>query len=277
MSRDEPATWSPMQDLGADSPRPLLAADEPPPFEVLNPQGQASALLVCDHASNRVPRALGNLGLGADELRHHIAWDPGAAEVTRALAARLGAVAVLSAYSRLVIDLNRPLASPESIAEHSHGVQIPGNLGLTRRAREARIAALYDPYHRAIARVLAGRTERPTLLFSIHSFTPTLGGEQRPWSVGVACWRDRRLADLLLQALRSQGDLLVGDNQPYGVDDEHDYTLPTHGEGRGIPSVMIEIRQDQLSTPRDMDAWAERLAAAYGQLPARPATAAAWP
>jgi predicted N-formylglutamate amidohydrolase len=101
------------------------------------------------------------------------------------------------------------------------------------------------------------------LLYSIHSFTPALGGEQRPWPVGVACWRDRRLADAMLHALERPGDLLVGDNQPYGVDDIHDYTLPTHGEGRGIPYVMIEIRQDLVRTPADIAAWVQRLADAY--------------
>jgi predicted N-formylglutamate amidohydrolase len=263
MNRDEPETWPA---AAASAACPLLAPDEPPPFEVLNPEGSANALLVCDHASNRIPRALGHLGLGADHLRDHIAWDPGAAEVARGLAQRLDAPLVLSGYSRLVIDLNRPLASPESIAEQSDGVQVPGNHGLNRQAREGRIVALYDPYHQAIARLLAGRTGRSTLLFSIHSFTPVFGGEQRRWPVGVGCWRDRRLADRMLQALRLRGDLLVGDNQPYGVDDIHDYTLPTHGEGRGIPYVMIEIRQDLVRAPADIADWVERLAEAYEHL-----------
>ncbi len=250
--------------------RPLLAADEPPPFTLVNPEGAASAVLVCDHASNRIPRGLGNLGLEADQLGEHIAWDPGAAEVARGLAARLDAPLLLGGYSRLVIDLNRPLANPESIPEQSDGVPIPGNLGLTRQARAQRVAALYDPYHQAIARLLASRAERATLLFSIHSFTPVLGDERRPWPVSIACWHDRRLADRMLHALRLRGDLLVGDNQPYGVDDVHDYTLPTHGEGRGIPYVMIEIRQDGLPHPADVAAWVERLAGAYERLEADP-------
>lgn len=256
---------------------PLLGHDEPRPFELVNPQGSASALLVCDHASNRIPRKLGNLGLETDQLGEHIAWDPGAAEVARGLAARLDAPLLLGGYSRLVIDLNRPLASPESIPDQSAGVPIPGNLGLTPQARAQRVAGLYDPYHQAIARLLTSRAERATLLFSIHSFTPVLGDERRPWPVSIACWNDRRLADRMLQALSRRGDLLVGDNQPYGVDDVHDYTLPTHGEGRGIPYVMIEIRQDGVSTPADIAAWVERLAAACENLAADALTLHAGP
>jgi predicted N-formylglutamate amidohydrolase len=255
MSREEPGSGPTM-----------LGPGEPPPYELVNPQGSASALLVCDHASNRIPQALANLGLGADRLVEHIAWDPGAAEVARGLAERLDAAAVLSGYSRLAIDLNRPLASPESIPEQSDGIPIPGNLDLTRQARAGRVGALFHPYHQAIARLLAGRTERPTLLLSIHSFTPMLRGEGRPWHVGVACQRDRRLADPMLHALRLPGDLRVGDNQPYGIDDDHDYTLPTHGEGRGIPYVMIEIRQDGLCTPENIAGWVERLADGYEHL-----------
>ncbi len=136
---------------------PLLGPDEPPAFEWINPQGRADALLVCDHASNRIPLALNDLGLGADQLARHIAWDPGAAEVARGLAARLDAPLLLGGYSRLAIDLNRPLASPESIAERSDGVSIPGNRALSPAARSQRIAALFDPYHQAIERLLDER------------------------------------------------------------------------------------------------------------------------
>jgi predicted N-formylglutamate amidohydrolase len=249
---------------------PLLAPDEPPAFESVNPQGSANAVLVCDHASNRIPRKLANLGLTPDQLLEHIAWDPGAAGVARGLAARIDAPLVLGGYSRLAIDLNRPLASPESIPEQSAGIPVPGNLGLTRHARAERIAILFHPYHQAVARLLERRAGRPTLLFSIHSFTPALNGEARPWQVGVAHGRDRRLADLLRPALGMTGDLLVGDNEPYGVDDEHDYTLPTHGEGRGIPHVMIEMRQDRLCTPAEIAGWVERLADAYAHLRQHP-------
>jgi predicted N-formylglutamate amidohydrolase len=237
----------------------LLEADEPPPFELVNPHGKAQALLVCDHASNRIPRRLGDLGVSSDLLAQHIAWDPGAARVARGLAERLDAQLLLGNYSRLVIDLNRPLASAESMPEASAGVPIPGNLGTSESARAARVAALFEPYHCTLAQLLDQRCDRSTLLFSLHSFTPELHGEARPWHVGVAYGRDSRLADRVRPLLGRYGDLLVGDNQPYGVDDVHDFTLPVHGERRGIPHAMIEMRQDLLRTADDFDRWVERL------------------
>ncbi len=169
---------------------------------------------------------------------------------------------ILGGYSRLVIDLNRPLASPELIPAQSAGVSIPGNQDLRERERAERVTALFQPYHRAIARWLDVHPEPSPRLLSIHSFTPQLGDQRRPWQVGIAHGRDRRLAERLLDALAGHDDLLVGDNQPYGVEDAHDFTLPTHGEGRGIPHVMIEIRQDGLRTPEQIAAWVERLAQA---------------
>ena len=238
----------------------LLAADEPPPFELVNPFGRARVLLVCDHASNRIPHRLADLGVATDWLARHIAWDPGAARVARGVAQRLDAPLLLGNYSRLVIDLNRPPASPESIPEASAGVPIPGNLGVSESARDARVAALFEPYHRALAQLLDQRRDRSTQLFSLHSFTPELNGEVRPWHVGVAYGRDSRLADRVRPALRLYDDLLIGDNQPYGVDDVHDFTLPVHGEGRGLPHVMIEMRQDLLCTDDDVRRWVARLA-----------------
>ena len=242
---------------------PLLGPDELPPVELVNIDGGGSAVLVCDHASNSVPRRLGTLGLDAGRLADHIGWDPGAADVARRLSVHLDAPLVLSGYSRLVIDCNRPLRSAESIAERSAGVPIPGNRGLSPEEREARIAALFRPYHDAIARLLDGRARRPTLLLSIHSFTPVLNGPLRPWHVGVCYGHDRRLAALLLGTLARSGEFAVGDNQPYPIEDDIDYTIPVHGEGRGFPSAMIEIRQDGIHTAAGAAAWAARLAEAY--------------
>jgi len=170
---------------------------------------------------------------------------------------------VLSGYSRLVIDCNRPLRSAESIAEQSGGVPVPGNLGLSFKERESRINALFLPYHGAIGRLLDGRTQRPSLLLSIHSFTPILNGRPRPWHIGVSHWRDRRLAALMLGALAHSGEFTVGDNEPYPIEADVDYTIPVHGDGRGLPSVMIEIRQDGIRTAAGATAWAARLAEAY--------------
>lgn len=238
----------------------LLAADEPPPFEQVNASGRCSTLLVCDHACNRIPRSLANLGLQAEQRARHIAWDAGAAEVARGLGARLDATLVLGNWSRLVIDLNRSPASPESIPEISDNLRIPGNQGLTAADRARRLSALFQPYHGAIAALLQARAALPIQLIGIHSFTPRLGGQLRPWHIGIACGADRRLADPLIRALRRHRDLQVGDNRPYDIDHEIDYTLPTHARNRGIPHVMIEIRQDQLLSAADIDAWVVRLA-----------------
>jgi predicted N-formylglutamate amidohydrolase len=238
----------------------LLAPDESPPFEQINLDGTGAAVLVCDHASNRIPRALGDLGLGPEHLARHIAWDPGAAAVARGLCARLDAPLILAGWSRLVIDPNRPLASPESIPEVSDDVRIPGNLGLSAAARALRVSALFDPYHRAVAALLDARASKPIMLLSIHSFTPVLGDEARPWHAGVACGADRRLADPLIRALRCDDQLCIGDNEPYDVDHRYDYTLPIHAETRGIRHAMIEIRQDQLESATGIDAWVARLA-----------------
>jgi predicted N-formylglutamate amidohydrolase len=241
----------------------LLGVGDPPAVEVVNADGTGSAVLVCDHASNRVPGRLGDLGLDAAQLADHIAWDPGAADVARRLSAHLDASLVLSGYSRLAVDCNRPLGSPESIAEQSAGVPVPGNRGLSLQERDLRIEALFRPYHNAIARLLDARSHRPSLLLSIHSFAPVLNGRLRPWHVGVSYRRDRRLAALLLGALARNRDLKVGDNRPYPIEDDVDYTVPHHGEDRGLPCVMIEIRQDGIRTAAGTSAWAARLADAY--------------
>jgi len=246
----------------------LLGLDEPPPVETINADGRGSAVLVCDHASNRVPERLGTLGLAPDLLADHIGWDPGAADVARRLAAHLDSPLVLSGYSRLVIDCNRPLGHGESIAERSAGVSIPGNLGLSPLERSIRIDALFRPYHDAIAGLLDRRSHRPTLLISVHSFTPVLNGQLRPWHIGVSYWLDPWFAALLLGALRHTGAFTIGDNEPYPIENGIDYTIPRHCEGRGLPSVMIELRQDQIRTALRATTWAGRLATAYRHIEA---------
>lgn len=168
-------------------------------------------------------------------------------------------------YSRLVIDCNRPLTSDESIAGSSANTVVPGNGSIGAADRALRVDALFRPYHRAIAQVLDQRAAagRPSLLLSIHSFTPVLNGSPRPWQVAFSYGRDGRLAQLFLDAFAAEFDLDVGHNQPYSVDDTSDYTLPVHGERRGLPHVLIEIRQDHLTTAWECAGWAERLAAAY--------------
>ncbi|QPJ64824.1 MAG: N-formylglutamate amidohydrolase [Candidatus Nitrohelix vancouverensis] len=246
----------------------LLDPEEPPAVEVVNANGRSNTVLICDHASRLVPRRLANLGLNPNQLEEHIAWDPGAAEVARGLSARLDAPLVLSGYSRLVIDCNRAPDNEESIDEESAGVSIPGNRGLGPEQRACRRRELFEPYHRAISTLLDERSRRNTLLLSIHSFTPVLDGMHRPWPVGVCYGGDPRLARLMLRALAGCVDVSVGDNQPYEIEDLIDYTIPLHGWGRGLPSVMIEIRQDQIRTAETAAAWAKHLADAWLQIEA---------
>ncbi len=244
----------------------LLDPAEPPAVEIINSEGHSNAVLLCDHASNLVPRRLGNLGLEPKQLAEHFAWDPGAAAVARGLSARLDAPLVLSGYSRLVIDCNRPPGNTGSIAEQSAGISILGNQGLGQEQRASRRRELFEPYHLAISKLLDERSQPNTMLLSIHSFTPVLDGLRRPWPVGVCYGRDRRLARLMLRVLAGCMDEEVGDNQPYAIEDNVDYTIPLHGEGRGLPSVMIEIRQDLIRTAVAAAGWAGQLADAWLQI-----------
>jgi predicted N-formylglutamate amidohydrolase len=240
---------------------PLLGDGEPPAVEIVNPDSEATCFLVCDHASKRLPRRLGDLGLTDAARESHIGWDIGAADLARRLAAGLNATLLLSGYSRLAIDCNRPLASPGSVPASSAGIAIPGNHGLDPLQIAQRRNSLFHPYHQAIAQALDRRRDRgqATALFSIHSFSPDVPGQCRPWHVEFAYNRDRRLAGLLLDSFAAEHDLTVGDNLPYNVDDESDHTIPVHGERRSLPHVLIEIRQDTLASPALIDRWAERL------------------
>ena len=243
---------------------PLLGPSDAPPLIEVNAGGRMPVLLVCDHAARAFPaRLTGRLGLPEEALDRHIAWDIGAAAVTRRLAGLLDAPALLASYSRLVIDLNRGLDEPTLIPEVSDGTVISGNLDLSPADREARIEALYRPWHRAVAsslQRLAVRHGRPPVLIGIHSFTPVMNDRPRPWHVGVLWHGDDRIAGPLMAALAADGDLCVGDNQPYSALVPAGGTLETHALAVGRPGVSIEIRQDLLACETDRAAWAERLA-----------------
>ena len=240
----------------------LLASDEPPPFEVVAGREPSPFVIICDHASRRVPRVLGTLGLPEHELERHIAWDIGAAAVARLLAEALGGWLILQNYSRLVIDCNRPLDRPDSIAESSEDTPVPGNRGLGPDETRQRAESIFEPYHRRIREELDGRVAsgRDTVLVFMHSFTPTFRSVARAWHAGVLYNRDTRLALPLLEALRREPGLSVGDNQPYAASELTDYGLIEHGERRGLPYVELEVRQDLVTTPEDQRAWATRLA-----------------
>jgi predicted N-formylglutamate amidohydrolase len=244
---------------------PLLAADEPAPFEVYNETGAAPVLLVCDHANRFIPRALGKLGLSEVELCRHIAWDIGIADVTRGLARRLDATAVLSHFSRLVVDPNRALADESLVPAVSDGVTVPRNQAVPPEARKARIAAFHAPYHAAVEQALTTSMGRPTseanpapALVSMHSFTPVMDGIERPWQIGILWDHDGRLPVPMMEALRARG-IAVGDNQPYSGHDVQGYTLRRHAEAHGLPNVLIEVRQDLIDTHHGAAEWVEVL------------------
>jgi predicted N-formylglutamate amidohydrolase len=240
----------------------LLGADEAPAVTVERADGASDFVLACDHAGRDIPRALDALGLSETELASHIAWDIGAAGVARRLAERLDATLVLQPYSRLVIDCNRAPGSPESIVDRSEWTHISRNENLAEAEVEARTREIFQPYHDALRDILDARQRqrRQTILVSVHSFTPSYRGAARPWHIGIMYHRDARLAYELLRLLRRDERLPVGDNEPYSISDETDYTIPVHGEARGIPHVALEIRQDLIADEAGQATWAGRLA-----------------
>ncbi|CAA7611319.1 N-formylglutamate amidohydrolase [Magnetospirillum sp. UT-4] len=237
------------------------ASPEPAPFETVAGRDDAGVLVVCDHASAAIPARYGDLGLPAEALASHIAWDIGAAGVARLLAARLGCPAVLAGISRLVIDCNRMPGDPGSIPALTCGVAVPGNAAVTDAEADARAQAWFQPYHDAITTALAHlRRHGPVpAMVSVHSFTPCLGTAPRPWHVGVLSNRDRRMAEPVLAALAARPGLVVGDNQPYSGR-EINYTLDTHAGAAGLPHVSFEIRQDLVADPAGWGDWAALLA-----------------
>ena len=238
-----------------------LASDEVPPVLEENDRGTSPFLFTCDHYGRLIPRALGQLGLPVDELTRHIAWDIGIAGVATALSRMLNAHLIAQRYSRLVIDCNRPPGAPSSIPMISEATMIPGNEGLTRDGADDRRRLFFEPYHRRIDEVIDQRLRerRPTILVSLHSFTPVYAGIARPWHVGTLYHRDVRLPPLLLQHLRAEGDLVVGDNEPYSGRDGHGYSIKAHAEALGLAHALLEIRQDLIADERGQERWADIL------------------
>jgi predicted N-formylglutamate amidohydrolase len=239
----------------------LLADDEPPAFIESGRDGRSNFVIVVDHASRRIPRRLENLGLADAELQRHIAWDIGALGVARRVAAALDAVLVAQNYSRLVIDCNRDPCVASSIPTLSETTEIPGNIGLSAADIAARRAEIFEPYHAHVRALLDERAAagRPTILVAQHSMTDVYKGVRREMHAAILYNRDRRLAGLMLEALRREPGLVIADNEPYFVSDETDYTIPRHGEARGLPHVEIEIRQDLVAEEAGQAEWAERL------------------
>ncbi len=258
---------------------PLLGTGDPPPFELVNPDGRASALLVCDHASNAIPAALGDLGLPPEKLEQHIAYDIGSHAMTRRLAALLDAPAVLAGYSRLVVDLNRSLTDPSLMPEVSDGTVIPGNTGLSESDRNERIRSLFTPYRKAIDTRLHRFHEHGVApaFIAIHSFTPRMAGFSRPWQIGVLWDSDPRIPVPLMENLRAlPAGLTIGDNEPYSGKHPADYTIDHHAESRGIPHVSIEVRQDLIDNEAGVERWTGILYEALRGILADPGLYAIW-
>jgi predicted N-formylglutamate amidohydrolase len=225
---------------------------------ILRPQGTSRFVFFCDHASNHIPAELHRLGLPVAERARHIAWDIGAAGVTAALSKILDAPAILCNTSRLVIDCNRQLNRADLIPEISDGTVIPGNLNLSETGRENRIARWFHPYHNAIESVLLDREARgvQSVVVSIHSMTAVLAGEPRPWHIAISSYIDRSFAEPVLAALRRSGDIVVGDNQPYDVNPDTDYSIPFHAMRRRLPHIHVEFRQNEILDSATQYRWA---------------------
>jgi len=228
--------------------------------ETLRLTGAGPILLLCDHASNAIPEAHASLGLGPAELDDHIAWDAGAASVTRRLSERLDCPALLTRVSRLLIDCNRAPDDWDSIVELGERTPVPGNIGLTDEQRSERIAAYHRPYHDRIEQVRLALGKQIRAVIAIHSFVPVYLDKKRPWHVGLIHNKDSRIARGLAARLRAEQDLVVGDNEPYAPSDRVYYTLSRHAESQGLPSLMIEIRNDLIQDEAGQESWARRLA-----------------
>ncbi|RCS23948.1 N-formylglutamate amidohydrolase [Phyllobacterium salinisoli] len=244
-----------------------VIADVDNPVRITNRHGKSPVLLLCDHASNHVPAGFA-LGLTPDDLQRHIAWDPGALGVAREMSRRLDASLIESCISRLIVDCNRPLDAPDLVPGLSELTAIPGNSNLSEDEIAERVALSHAPYHAAIDALIATRiaTDISPALVAIHTFTPVYRGKERPWHVGIIHGDDTRLAAPVISGLQAISGLCVGINQPYSPADRVYYTLERHARANGLQTVMIEIRNDLVTTGQEEKHWGERLARILGEI-----------
>ncbi len=253
-----------------NSTQRLLADDEPAPFVIMNGKSTSPFILICDHASRRIPAALGTMGLDPVARRCHLALDIGAGALTERLAKMLSATAVLCRYSRLVVDCNRQLMDPGAFLEFGDGIVVPGNRNLHPEEKKARADEIYWPYHNAVESQLErlGEEGRPPIFVSVHSFTPVLNGASRSWEMGVLWDTDRVTAEIFVHDLTAAG-FHVGDNEPYSGKAPQDFTIDHHAEAIGLPHVGIEIRQDLIDDDQGVKRICEVLQRVIASLPAR--------
>ena len=241
----------------------LLHPEDPRPVRVENADGTSAILFVSDHAGRAIPRQLGNMGLSDVELSRHIGYDIGIYGVTSELARNLNAAYIFQPYSRLVIDCNRQPGKPQSIVVQSDGTVVPANAALGPDAIRQREDEILRPYQDRIEQTLQARAAvvQPTVLFAMHSCTDRLRMDPRPrpWQIGVIADSDWRLGTALVDVLRAETTLCVGVNEPYTVNMAMDYTVPVHAEGKGLPYVEIEIRQDLIGDTAGQREWAHLL------------------
>ena len=240
----------------------ILSPKEPRPFRLENEKGRGSGLILCDHASLRVPKALKDLGLTKKDLQRHIGWDIGAEDISRALGKMLDMPVLLASYSRLVVDLNRAPEHSESVMDESDGVKIPANTALSKQARAQRLKEIFVPYQKQVGKQVDRFTskKRVPLLIAVHSFTPTLGGKKRPWHIAVLWNKQEEIARTLISGIRkAHPGLLVGENEPYSLKDGRfkGSTIDNHAEKRGLPYVFVEFRQDLVDTKEKAARWAD--------------------
>ena len=240
----------------------FLGATDPDPVEVVNPAGGSPVLLVCEHAGRAIPASLRDLSIAATEMERHIAWDIGAAGLARKLSTTLDATLVMQRYSRLVIDCNRPLEALDCIPEWSDGTAIPLNCDLAHLDRMRRFDEIHRPFHDCISGLLDRRQadSAPTVLATIHSFTPRFADQARPWQLGVCFNRDSSFAEKFINAFTAANpEIVAAYNEPYTVDDLSDYTIPVHGERRGLPHVLLEVRNDEIRDEDGQVRWARMI------------------
>jgi len=242
----------------------LLTVNDPEPVELVGAASNRPVVLVCEHAGTQVPEQLRQLGLRPQELALHIAFDIGAELLSRKMAQVLNCALVLQRYSRLVIDCNRPVNAPDSCIDIADGIVVPGNQHLTERQRAKRVTEIFDPFQHSISQLLDRKS--PKAVFSIHSFTPEMAGVRRPWNVSFLFREDRKTSEQLAELVRKQdGELVVGMNEPYAIDDASDWFVPVHGEQRGIRHSLIEVRNEQLLHQQGVDKFAGILARSIEQ------------